>query len=252
MQMTNPVDEMTERMLDDAGIGQGMRVLDIGCGPGAVSLMIARRVGSGGHVFAVDNDPRMLELAREKARQAGVSNITFIEGGFDAAFPERGTLDAVVGRRVLMYQPDAAEAVTQLVDAIRSGGVIAFHEHDMAIVSDGRTYLPLHNRVRSWLREMLRREGANLHMGFDLHSALVSAGLIVERLRAEANVLTPTTSYPIAAIIRAVLPRLVHLGVTTEAEADVDTLDGRLTAERKAADATFVWEMVFCGWGRKG
>jgi SAM-dependent methyltransferase len=249
--MTNPVDEMTERMLADAGLGPGMRVLDIGCGPGAVSLMIARRVGSDGHVFAVDRDPRMLELAREKARQAAVSNITFIEGGFDVAFPERGRLDAVVGRRVLMYQPDAARAVIELADAVRSDGVIAFHEHDMVAVSDGRTSLPLHDRVRSWLREMLRLEGANLHMGFALHSALTSAGLIVERVRAEANVLTPTTSYPIAAIIRAVLPRLLHLGITTEEEADVETLDNRLAAERQAADATCIWEMVFCAWGRK-
>lgn len=44
--MLNQVDEMTGQLLDDAGIGPGMRVLDIGCGPGAVSLMIARRVGT--------------------------------------------------------------------------------------------------------------------------------------------------------------------------------------------------------------
>src|ERR1044072_750491 len=151
MQMLNAVDDMTERMLDDAGIGRGLHVLDIGCGPGAVSLMVARRVGNDGHVFAVDRDARMLDLGREKARQAGVANITFLEGGFDVAFPERGTLDAVVGRRVLMYQPDAAQAVAQLTDAVRSGGIIAFHEHDMVTVSDGRTSFPLHDRVRSWL-----------------------------------------------------------------------------------------------------
>jgi ubiquinone/menaquinone biosynthesis C-methylase UbiE len=152
--MSNNVDEMTERMLDDAGIGLDMRVLDIGCGPGAVSLMLSRRVGNHGHVFAVDRNPQMLEAAREKAREAGVSNLTFIEGGFDVAFPERGTLDAVVGRRVLMYQPDAAQAVAQLADAIRTGGVIAFHEHDTVAISDDRTSLPLHDRARAWLREL--------------------------------------------------------------------------------------------------
>jgi ubiquinone/menaquinone biosynthesis C-methylase UbiE len=249
--MPNAVDEMTERMLDDAGIAPGMRALDIGCGPGWVALSLARRVAAQGRVFAVDQNPRMLDLARENARSAGVSNITFIEGGFDVAFAERGALDAVVGRRVLMYQPDAKRAVTQLSDAVRPGGVIAFHEHDMVEIGDGRTSLPLHDRVRSWLREMLRREGANLRMGFDLYSTLASAGLVVERVRAEANVLTPTADYPIGSIIRAVLPRLLHLGIVNEAEVDVETLDDRLTAERKAANATCLWEMVFCAWARK-
>lgn len=220
--MLNTVDEMTERLLDDAGIGPGMRVLDIGCGPGWVAHMLARRVGEHGHVFGVDQNPDMIELARERTREAGVSNVTYIQGGFDVAFPGRGTLDAVVGRRVLMYQANATQAVSQLTDAIRSGGVIAFHEHDMVEVSDGRTALPLHDRVRSWLHEMLRREGANLRLGFELHSALSAAGLSVERVRAEANVLTPTASYPIAAIIRAVLPRLLQHGVVTEAEVDVE------------------------------
>jgi hypothetical protein len=150
-----------------------------------------------------------------------------------------------------MYQPDATRAVAQLAGAIRSGGVIAFHEHDMVTISDGRTSLPLHDRVRSWLREMLRLEGANLRMGFELHSVLSAAGLTVERVRAEANVLTPTASYPVGWIIRAVLPRLLQLGVVTEAEVDVETLDDRLTTERKAANATCLWEMVFCAWARK-
>lgn len=249
--MLNQVDEMTGQLLDDAGIGPGMRVLDIGCGPGAVSLMIARRVGTSGQVFGVDQNPQMLELARQAARDAGLSNLTFIEGGFDVAFAERGTLDAVVGRRVLMYQPDAARAVAQLVDAIRPGGVIAFHEHDMVAISDSSTPLPLHDRVRSWLREMLRLERANLHMGFGLHSALSVGGLAVERVRAAANVLTPTASYPIGTIIRAVLPRLLKLGIATEAEVDVETLDARLAAERREKDATCLWEMVFCAWARK-
>jgi SAM-dependent methyltransferase len=251
MQMSNTVDEMTERMLDDAGIVPGMRVLDIGCGPGAVSFMLARRVGEQGHVFGVDKNTRMLALARERAREAGVTNLSFIEGGFDVAFPERGMLDAVVGRRVLMYQADAAQAVAQLADTIRRGGVIAFHEHDMAVISDGRTPLPLHDKVRAWLREMLRLEGANLYMGFALHSALSAAGLAVERVRAEANVLTPTANYPVATIIRSALPRLLQHGIATEAEIDVETLDDRLAAERREASATYLWEMVFCAWARK-
>lgn len=249
--MTNAVNEMTERMLDDAPISAGMRVLDIGCGPGTVSLMLSRRVGDHGHVFAVDRDPRMLEAARRRARDAGFFNVTYVEGGFDVVLPEHGTLDGAVGRRVLMYQPDAAQAITQLARAVRPGGLIAFHEHDTSSVNDDRTLLPLHDQVRSWLREMLRKEEVNLRMGFDLHGALSAAGLEVERVRAEGNVLTPTAEYPVAAIIRAVLPRLLKHGIVTETEAEVDTLDERLLAERQRNNATCLWELVFCAWARK-
>ena len=88
-------------------------------------------------------------------------------------------------------------------------------------------------------------------MGFELHAALSAAGLAVERVRAEANVLTPTAGYPVAAIIRSVLPRLLRHGIATEAEIDVETLDERLAAERRETAATCLWEMVFCGWARK-
>ncbi|MEM8535318.1 MAG: hypothetical protein AAGF95_31070 [Chloroflexota bacterium] len=88
-------------------------------------------------------------------------------------------------------------------------------------------------------------------MGFELHAALSAAGLAVERVRAEANVLTPTASYPVATIVRSVLPRLLQHGIATEAEIDVETLDDRLAAERMETAATCLWEIVFCAWARK-
>jgi hypothetical protein len=88
-------------------------------------------------------------------------------------------------------------------------------------------------------------------MGFDLHGVLSATGLTVERVRAEANVLTSTAQYPVAAIIRAALPRLLKHGIVTETEVEVDTLDERLLAERKRNNATCLWELVFCAWARK-
>jgi hypothetical protein len=80
---------------------------------------------------------------------------------------------------------------------------------------------------------------------------LVSAGLKVEHVRADAHVLTPTTHYPVGSIIRAPLPRLVRHGIVTEAEVDVNTLDDRLIEERRRTGATCIWELVFCARARK-
>jgi hypothetical protein len=61
---------------------------------------------------------------------------------------------------------------------------------------------------------------------------------------------TPTSHHPTGSIVRAMLPRIVQQGVATEAELDVDTLDERLAAERVAANAIYIGDMVFGAWAR--
>ena len=247
--LSNVVDALTERWLEEASIGPGMRVLDIGCGPGAVSFMLARRVGESGFVCGVDHDARMLDTARAYAEEHGVSNIAFMEGGFDVSPLGLEPFDAAVGRRVLMYQADPVAAVRALAKAVKPGGLVFFHEHDMIDIRSGHV-LPLHDRVRGWLRGMLEAEGANLHMGFDLHRVLSEADLRVEAVKAEANIVTTTVHYPVEGMLRAIMPRLVQHGIATPGEVGVETLDQRLIHERKKAGATCIWEMVFCAWAR--
>ncbi len=105
--------------------------------------------------------------------------------------------------------------------------------------------------MRGWIWETVKREGANIHMGLGLATTLARAGFAVEGLRAEAIVHTPTMHYPAAAIVRAMLPRIIRQGVATEQEVDIDTLDQRMVDERVKADTTSVWELVFGAWARK-
>jgi ubiquinone/menaquinone biosynthesis C-methylase UbiE len=242
---------MTERLLVDAGLRAGMRVLDVGCGRGDVSFLVARLVGDRGQVLGIDRDARPLAVARERARELGFTSVTFAEGDLNALPPEHAGFDAVVGRRVLMYQPDPVEAVRGLVRALRPGGRVIFQENDSTMVPASLKPLPLHERVHRWMWQTVEREGANLHMGFDLPSVLELAGLTVEHVRAEAVVQTPKMHSGGAIIIRAMLPRIVQHGVATEEEMDVDTLDQRLLEERGKANATYVGDMVFGAWARK-
>ena len=130
---------------------------------------------------------------------------------------------------------------------------MAFQEHDstMVMVPIRLRFFPLHERVNSWIQETIEREGANVHMGFDLPFVLEQAGMSVEHIRAEAIIQTPNTNYPTAAIIRAMLPRIVQKGVATEAEIDLDTLEQRLFDERVKANTTYVRGMVFGVWASK-
>jgi SAM-dependent methyltransferase len=242
---------MTERLLVDAGIRAGMRVLDVGCGRGDVSLLVARLVGEGGQVVGVDRDVQALAAARERAHEPGCARVVFVEGDLGDFSPEHGPFDAVVGRRVLMYLPDAAESLRRLARALRPGGLVAFQEHDATMVPASLVPLPLHERVHNWMWRTVEREGADVHMGFHLASTFERAGLEVTHVRAEAIVQTPRSPHAVVPIVRAMLPRIVRQGVATEAEIDVDTLEARLAEERAQANATYIGDMVFCGWAKK-
>src|SRR5438477_9231134 len=65
----------TEKMLDAAGLRQGMRVLDLAAGTGDQSILAARRVGPTGYVLATDISATMLAGALDAAREAGINNV---------------------------------------------------------------------------------------------------------------------------------------------------------------------------------
>lgn len=159
--------------------------------------------------------------------------------------------DAIIGRRVLMYQPDPTKALEKLTERLRPGGLVVFQEADLSMVPASLTLLPLHEKSIGWIREMIRQEGCDLQMGFHLHQVFQKAGLTVQGVRAEAIVQTPTQPSLLGDIVRAVLPRMIEHGVTTEAEVCPDTLQARLDAERIESGATFIGDMMFGAWGRR-
>jgi ubiquinone/menaquinone biosynthesis C-methylase UbiE len=229
----------------------GMRVLDVGCGTGDVSLLAAEFVGASGSVLGLDREAAPLEIARRRTRESNLRNVMFAQGDLSGSLGELGLFDAIVGRRVLMYQANIIDTVRKLASSLRPGGLFVFQEHDTTMVPASRPAMPLHFKVQDWIKETIKREGADLHMGFNLNGVLSQAGLLVEHVRAEAIVQTPTQKYPVASITRAILPRIVKYGVATEVEVDIDTLDERLDRERLNMNATYVGDMMFGVWARK-
>src|SRR4051812_444658 len=71
---------MTGAWLDAAGVGPGMRVADLGCGPGAAPRPAAPRVGPPGWVVGVDASPPPLERARRRAEEAPLATVAFEQG----------------------------------------------------------------------------------------------------------------------------------------------------------------------------
>jgi ubiquinone/menaquinone biosynthesis C-methylase UbiE len=123
----------TENLLRRAGLTRGMRVLDLGCGTGEVSLIAARLVGRDGAVTGVDVDARALDLARQRASDDDFPQVKFecrpIE---DIPFSRR--FDAVIGRHILVHMRDPIGILGRAAEWLRFGGVAAFHEFDFSFI----------------------------------------------------------------------------------------------------------------------
>lgn len=115
---------LTEAALSFSAFKPGERVLDIGCGAGATSLEIARRVGPAGAVLGVDLSPQLLGVARSRASQAGLA-VEFLEA--DAGAAELGArFDAAFSRFGVMFFDDPVHGFTRMRAALRPGGRIVF------------------------------------------------------------------------------------------------------------------------------
>ena len=122
---------ITERLFRDAGLRRGMRVLDVGCGVGDVTCLVAEIVGSEGAVVGVDLAGTVLATARNRAASRGLRWTRFVEADIaQVSLADLSTqpFDAVVGRLVLMYQANPTAVLRRLAAMVRPGGVLAFLE----------------------------------------------------------------------------------------------------------------------------
>lgn len=115
-------------IVETLALAPGMTVLDAGCGPGRLTVPLARGVGSSGRVVALDIQAGMLSRARAKTEAAGLANIDFINAGLGDGKLPGSRFDRAVLVTVLGEIPDRRAAFAELFSALVPGGILAVVE----------------------------------------------------------------------------------------------------------------------------
>jgi ubiquinone/menaquinone biosynthesis C-methylase UbiE len=242
----------TRQLLQEAGIGRGMRVLDVGCGSGDVSFLASELVGPSGKVIGADQAISAVQRATERARARQIGNVQFFKGDptemqFDRPF------DAVIGRFVLMYYPDPIDAIRRLAGHVRDGGLFVFQEFDLANCRS-LPPAPTFERHIGWIKQTLIATGARTQLGPELYSVFVDAGLPGPSMRMDA-VIGGRPDCPAfeltAEVTRSLLPAMEKLKIATAREVDISNLVGRIRDEVIGARGVVLSPGLIGAWSRK-
>jgi SAM-dependent methyltransferase len=170
-----------------AGVVEGARVADVGCGPGAVTRVLAEWVGPEGSVTGVDADPVAVAYAREEVEDCPQADV--LVGQADATGLEPGRHDVVMCRHVLAHNGGREEQiVAHLASLVRPGGSVYLVD----IVVAALLITALDDDLRDLLdryRDLHQARGNDLSIGLRLGDLLLGAGLTLERFACRAPVI---------------------------------------------------------------
>jgi SAM-dependent methyltransferase len=162
--------------------------------------------------------------------------------------------DAVVGRYVLLYQPDPAAALRHLVEQVRPGDSFLFHELDFGAPIKTWPPAPLWDRSISLAGEAFRRAGIPPDFGLRLSRTFLDAGLSRPTIQADVPTGGEPGSYVygwLAGVLRTLLPRIEQFGLATAEELQIDTLGARLEAEAVTCGCQVIGPIQFGAWIRR-
>lgn len=154
----------------------GLRVLDIGCGPGTITVDLAQRVAPG-LVTGMDESAVVLENARAHARTAGVDNVEFVVGDTYALDVKDDSVDLVHIHQMLHHLSDPVAALREARRVARPSGLVAAREVDYA----GAIWYPLLPSLQDWAtlyQKVHRSHGGEPDAGRRLKSWAMDAGFV--------------------------------------------------------------------------
>lgn len=242
----------TERLLTEAGVTEGMHVLDVGCGAGDLSIMAAWRVGPTGFVTAVDRSKESAALTADRMSATGLGNFRVLHADMEDLQGQQ--FDAVVSWYVLIHQADPVAFMRAYASLARPGGIIALHEMDIYRGVHASPPLPILEQVQNWILTAFQAQTNHADVGTRMVGVFRAAGLPPPSIFAESIVTDGTDSVFcawITATLQSVLPVLIRDGIVIESDVAIGTLEARLRDAATKADCQIESVPQQCAWAIK-
>lgn len=236
--------EFTKRLLKESDITEGSRVLDVGCGTGAVTVLVSNIVGLKGKVIGIDNNEDLIKAAENNIQQ---ENITFLEGDFNNLNKNLGLFDCIIGRRVLMY--NNLDNIANLLPFLKNKGELIFHESDSNIpsVNNKMTY---HSRAQEIIWKTLKKEDVDIETGSKLYSTYKNLNLKVEKVLSEQHIQTSETGSDLGWLLESMKEQILKHGIVDE-KFDFEFFKEKINEELSNSNQMFVREVNYGIIGRK-
>ncbi|PFH58287.1 hypothetical protein XA68_13913 [Ophiocordyceps unilateralis] len=160
-----------------------MTILDVGCGPGSITIDLARGVPRG-HVTGVEYIADPLDGARADAVALGITNVSFsVADAHHLSFPD-ASFDLVHAHQVLQHLADPVQALREMRRVVKPGGLVACRE------SASMTWHPESEGIDAWLQlttRVARAKGGNPHPGSRIHVWAEQAGFAKQTIDKSAG-----------------------------------------------------------------
>jgi SAM-dependent methyltransferase len=225
----------SRQLLGKAGLCKGLRVADIGCGTGLISLWIATQVGAEGRVVGVDMSCEQLKVAQANAAAAGLTNVSFQEGSaYETNLPP-GQFDMIYSRFLMCHISQPAKSLREMRALLKPDGILVCEDHD-----DGGIFSEPPTRAYRRLVEISdavnRARGLDSYIGLKLPRLIREAGfgkpeVVVKQiaeLRGPRKLFWEIT-------LREAAPAILASGVATKEELDTVCSEIRAVAEDETA-----------------
>lgn len=144
----------------------GQKILEVGCGMGGATRMMARLLDNTGFIYAIDMNPAYVTYVEKKLSSDGYQNFSIQQKNI-ASLHEKNKYDVIYGRAVLHHIPHAKKIINELLDALKPGGLIAFEEPimDTAFAQPEVKDFP---RLFDWYINLGKNKGCDYLIGKNL------------------------------------------------------------------------------------